>query len=43
MPEGTYQVLVKKTGYKEKHITMSISKGKMSEMIVEMEKCDGIK
>lgn len=38
MKTGTYEVLVKREGYKEKVVTVSIQDGERSELIVELEK-----
>jgi Carboxypeptidase regulatory-like domain len=38
MPAGTYQVVISKTGYKEKTVSVSVSDGERSDMNVDMEK-----
>jgi uncharacterized membrane protein len=38
MQSGTYKVLVQKPGYKDKEVSVSISDGERSEIVVEMEK-----
>jgi uncharacterized membrane protein len=37
MNKGTYDVVVKKEGYKEKIVTVSINEGERSELKVELE------
>jgi uncharacterized membrane protein len=38
MQPGTYRVIVRKPGYKEKEVTVSVADGERSELLVEMEK-----
>jgi uncharacterized membrane protein len=38
MPTGTYRVVVKKPGYKEKELSVDVSDGERSELKVELEK-----
>jgi hypothetical protein len=38
MPEGNYNVIVKKPGYKDKTMSVSVTDGELSELEVEMEK-----
>lgn len=38
MQAGTYKVLIQKPGYKDKEVSVSISDGERSELVVEMEK-----
>jgi uncharacterized membrane protein len=38
MPEGTYIVVIKKPGYKEKTTSVAVADGERSELVVELEK-----
>lgn len=38
MKAGTYKVVVRKPGYKEKEVTVSVADGERSELVVELEK-----
>ncbi len=38
MPAGTYNVIVTKPGYAEKKVSVNISEGEMTELVVEMER-----
>jgi len=38
MPAGNYNVVITKPGYKEKSVSVSVSDGEMTELVVEMER-----